>query len=87
MDKGVDFARSRPRRVLQQFTCCHTPPFYTVAADIAGPQNRGGARFWAPVAALAGDFGLESDAPIVLLTSPAEEDFLQTLAKISNRMF
>jgi hypothetical protein len=54
----------------------YTPPFYTVAADIAGRQKRGHPTFWSTYAALdgispelslvIGDFGLGSDAPILL---------------------
>lgn len=54
----------------------YTPPFYTVAADIAGRQKRGHHTFWSTHAALdsispelslvIGDFGLGSDAPILL---------------------
>ncbi len=54
----------------------YTPPFYTVAADIAGRQKRGHHTFWSTYAALdiispelslvIGDFGLGSDAPIPL---------------------
>jgi hypothetical protein len=51
----------------------YTPPFYTVAADIAGRQKRKHHTFWSTYAALdsispelslvIGDFGLGSDAP------------------------
>jgi hypothetical protein len=54
----------------------YTPPFCTVATDIANRQKRGEDRFWATYAALGGispelsliigDCGLGSDAPIVL---------------------
>jgi hypothetical protein len=57
------------------FLC--SPPFHTVAVDIAGRQKRFGVdRFWSTYAALEsispelsliiGDFGLGSDSPIVL---------------------
>lgn len=57
------------------FLC--SPPFHTVAVDIAGRQNRFGVdRFWSTYAALEsispelsliiGDFGPGSDSPIVL---------------------
>src|ERR1700730_12126852 len=53
----------------------HTPPFYTVAADIAARRKRGHHTFWSSYAALdgispelslvIGDFGLGSDTPIL----------------------